>query len=276
MKKNTLLCIPAFNEEECIGNVLDSILSSPMSDFFDVLVVNDGSIDRTERICRDKGVMVISHIFNLGYGSSLKTAYKYASERHYEYIIQMDADGQHDVCNIERIYNQLTSLDGPPPDIVIGSRFLEQDVPYRHPLHKRIVIVIINMMVKAMTKRKITDPTSGLQGLSRRAFSFYSGFNNFSFDYPDANMVIQMIMNDFTVKEIPAVMHPRTTGVSMHFGFYKPMKYVVKMLLSIVTVFLRESLNAKKRRAFVKPSAVPAEEMPNTDKTPVSARSRRE
>lgn len=258
VRKKLLICIPAYNEAENIGAVLDNILNLQMAGLFDILVIDDGSRDATRSVCESRNVMVITHIYNMGYGAALKTAYKYASDHDYEYIIQVDADGQHDAVNIERIYHKLTkegysptedsSAGSSPPDIVIGSRFLQNSVSFHTPFYKKLVIWVFTMIIKMSTKNKITDPTSGLQGLTRRTFEFYSHFNQFAIDYPDANMIIQMALNDFAIAEIPAVMHARTKGVSMHAGIYKPIKYVVKMTLSVFIIYLRESLNIRKNK----------------------------
>ena len=82
------------------------------------------------------------------------------------------------------------------------------------------------------------DPTTGLQGLSKRAIAFYGGYNHFDDKYPDANMIMQMILLGYRVVEIPAVMHARTEGVSMHSGL-KPILYMLRMMFSIIAVWVR-------------------------------------
>lgn len=236
--KKFLVVLPAHNEEAAVGKVLDDILNLPLRDKFDVLVVNDGSVDNTEEVCRMRDVTVITHIFCMGYGAALKTAYKYARENGYEYVIQLDADGQHDVQNVVSLYDVLISEGS--PDIVIGSRFLQGSVAFHTPAHKKLVIRIFRGLIHLATKQKITDPTSGLQGIKRRAFCFYAKYNYFSIDFPDANMIIQMLMNDFSLGEIPAVMYPRTIGVSMHHGLIRPAKYLIKVGLSIFAIYFRE------------------------------------
>jgi hypothetical protein len=109
------------------------------------------------------------------------------------------------------------------------------------------------MLIKRIGKVKITDPTSGLQGIRRSAFSHYARFNRFAIDYPDANMIVQMAMNGYFICEIPAIMHPRYTGESMHSGIIKPMMYIIKMMLSVFVVGLREmhhrpKIHYKKKR----------------------------
>lgn len=245
--RKLLICIPACNEEESIGQVLDSLLNLENSELFDILVVDDASQDATREICKSRNIWVITHLYNMGYGAALKTAYKYAAEHTYDYIIQIDADGQHDVANIQRIYSALTESEI-KLDIVIGSRFLQNSVSFPTPFYKKLVISIFKLIIKFTTNNNITDPTSGLQGLTRRAFLFYAQFDRFAVDYPDANMIIQMALNDFKVEEIPAIMYPRVSGESMHAGIYKPFKYVVKMTLSVLITYMRESSALKRKK----------------------------
>ena len=84
--------------------------------------------DGTSEIVKESGFKVIRQVFNMGYGAALQTAYKYAVEKDYDYLLQMDADGQHDLCNVEVLCGKLGCFSEDMdtyPDIVIGSRFLE-------------------------------------------------------------------------------------------------------------------------------------------------------
>lgn len=107
--KDTLIIIPAYNEQEQIGALLDALAAPEIAEIADVLVMNDASSDQTSRIAREHGANVVSHVYNLGYGGGLQVGYKYAVRRNYKYVIQMDADGQHDPCNVLQIYRMLTT-----------------------------------------------------------------------------------------------------------------------------------------------------------------------
>ena len=218
-KKEVLVIIPAYNEQDTIKNVLDQLEKPEIAEIADVLVMNDASSDATNWIVKARGHALVSHVFNLGYGSGLQLGYKYAIRKGYQYVIQMDADGQHDVCNIPVIYDRLKQKDedGRYPDIVLGSRFLDGSSPFHVSRAKK---------------------TTGLQGLSRKAVLYYSKYNHFDDKYPDANMIIQMILLQFKVVEIPAVMHARETGVSMHSG-WKPVWYMFRMFFSVLAVIFR-------------------------------------
>ena len=236
-KIKVLVCMPAYNESATIGDIIADI-RKVIPAGFDLLVIDDGSEDLTREACKVRGVKVISHIFNMGYGAAVKTAYKYAAENGYDLVIQLDADGQHDVSNILPIYERLMADD--VPDIVIGSRFLKGAGVYKIPVLKRMGIGIFRLLILMAGRLRITDPTSGLQGIRRNAFSYYAGFNNFAVDYPDANMIIQMAMKGYKICEIPALMYDRSYGVGMHAGLQKQMAYGIKMLLSMFVVFFRE------------------------------------
>jgi len=242
-KKEVLIIIPAYNEGKTIGDLLHKLNQPEIAEIADVLVMNDASKDDTAKVVREYGHTVVTHIFNLGYGSGLQVGYKYACRQGYQYVIQMDADGQHDVSNVLKLYERLTTPDeaGTCPDIVLGSRFLEGSISFPVSFLKKMAFVLFRFLIKQGTGKKIMDPTTGLQGLSHRAFSFYAGYGHFDDKYPDANMIMQMLLLGFTVEEIPAVMHARTEGVSMHSGL-KPIIYMFRMMYSIVAVWLRVKL----------------------------------
>lgn len=240
MGKELLIIIPAYNEEKNIGKFLDKLEVPEIMEVADILVMNDASSDNTANIARQRNHTVITNVFNLGYGSSLQVGYNYALRRDYQYLIQMDADGQHDACNVLNIYQALCEKDedGKTPDIVLGSRFLEESVTFPISGMKKLAIMMFRLLIKLGTGKSIKDPTTGLQGLNKRALTYYSGFGHFDDQYPDANMIMQMLMLGFRVIEIPAVMHARTDGVSMHSGL-KPFKYMFRMMYSIIAVWIR-------------------------------------
>ena len=241
--KDLLIIIPAFNEENTIRSTINGLVSAGITETADILIINDASKDRTKEIVESMGVPCVTHVYNLGYGAGLHTGYKYAVNHGYEYIIQMDADGQHDVKNIPVIYSALKSeVDGQKPDIVLGSRFMDSESEYDAGLLKNIAFVWFRFIIKLITGKKIMDPTTGLQGLSRSAFGFYSGYNHFDDRYPDANMILQMLLLGFSINQVPAVMHKRAYGKSMHSGIIKPVVYMMRMTLQLFSVLVRERL----------------------------------
>lgn len=242
-QKDLLIIIPAYNEEGNIEKLLKQLEQPKIAEIADVLVMNDASSDDTNWIVKKRGHALVTHVFNLGYGSGLQLGYKYAIRRNYKYLIQMDADGQHDVCNILVLYDKLRTKDarGKCPDIVVGSRFMSGSAPYRVSAVKAFAMKLFRLMIRIGTGKRMTDPTSGLQGLNRRAVLYYSKYNHFDDRYPDANMIMQMLLLGFEIEEAPAVMHQRTEGISMHSGI-KPFFYMFRMTISIIAVWIRVKL----------------------------------
>lgn len=242
-KKELLIIIPAYNEEKNIVKVLVQLEKQGIPEIADILVIDDASSDDTGRIVRERQYEMITHIYNLGYGSALQLGYKYAVRRNYQYVIQMDADGQHDACNIPMIYEALKGkgADAKKPDIVLGSRFMKDSLAFPVSLIKKAAYTMFHFLIRQVTGKDITDPTTGLQGLNRKAFVYYSVYNHFDDKYPDANMLMQMLLLGYRVEEIPAVMHTRENGASMHSGL-KPVWYMLRMLFSMLAVVFRTKI----------------------------------
>lgn len=240
-----LVIIPVHNEEDNLEKVIADVKKEAevMPLRTDILIIDDGSTDMTSEIIHDAGVRHITNPVNIGYGGCLQVGYKYAVRRGYQYLIQMDGDGQHDACNIPVLYKGLCEKDteGKTSDIVLGSRFMPGSSPYEVGALKKFAFAWFRMLIRQVTgyKDRIYDPTTGLQGLSRRAFAFYSVSGNYDPHYPDANMLTQMILLGFRIHQIPAVMHNRAGGVSMHAGLIHQAKYMIHMTLSLWAVGIR-------------------------------------
>lgn len=228
----TLVIIPAYNEESNILQVISEIKNKNLP--LDILVVNDGSTDSTEKVVKTAKVKIISLPFNSGYGAALQTGFKYAAIMGYRYVIQFDGDNQHDPEDITTI---LRLLYEDKYDIIIGSRFIG-DKAFKTGIMKKVAISVFRAIIRSTTGETVTDPSSGLQGLSRRTFHYYAEMGNFPHDFPDADILIHMIRKKYSVIEFPAHIRNRTHGVSMHTGL-KPIYYFIKMLVSILVVLLR-------------------------------------
>lgn len=237
--RDYLIIIPAYNEQENIGRVLEGLLVAGIP--ADILVINDGSQDNTGKVACQYPVHVISHPCNLGYGAALQTGFKYADEHGYSFIIQFDSDGQHDPADVSSIIAELQRGD---TDIVMGSRFLDDGRQFETGLLKGAGIRFFRLLIRRLTGTAISDPTSGLRGVSRRVFAYYAVRDRFPADFPDADILIQMLLMKFRIKEVPATMRQREAGVSMHAG-WKPIVYMMQIMLSIFIVMLRHKLAKK-------------------------------
>jgi glycosyltransferase involved in cell wall biosynthesis len=231
--QKVLVVIPAYNEQGRIGEIVRAVKRVLPS--AKTLVVNDCSSDDTGSESVEAGADVVTHLINLGYGAALETGYLYALQYGYEFIVQMDGDGQHLPDEVTQILAPV--LDG-GADIVIGSRYLSSKNTYKTSFVRKVGQKFFGMILSVITGYKITDPTSGFQCLNRKAFELFSR-GQFPHDFPDADVLLMAHYAGFRVKEVPVVMLGRSGGVSMHAGL-KPLYYVIKMILSIVMVFLSQ------------------------------------
>ncbi|MCX7943012.1 MAG: glycosyltransferase family 2 protein [Deltaproteobacteria bacterium] len=228
MKKAIL--IPVFNEEVSIKVVIDSLLK--LRDRYDIIVVDDGSYDKTPDILKDYDIVVLRHCINSGYGAAIQTGLRYLYDKGYEQAILFDGDGQHpvesiDVISLEQIKQK--------KDIVIGSRFLSgyEDVGTL----KRIALKFFSLIIYIVTKVTIKDPTSGFKCLNRRAMRYYiSDVTPLSF--PDADAMILAIKSGLTIIEIPVRMNKRISGRSMHYGL-RAVMYMMNMFFSLILCVLK-------------------------------------
>lgn len=231
--KEVIIVIPAYNEEKNIEPIIKNIRGKVPD--VDILVIDDGSIDRTARTAEKAGAIALRLPFNMGYGAALQTGFKYALMKRYRYVVQMDADGQHDPDSIRILLNEIKKEDA---DVVIGSRFLDEKSNYNAPLIRRMGIGLFGKIASIVTGLIVSDPTSGFQALNRDALRFYSS-KYYPVDYPDADVIIMLHRAGLRVKEVSVVMHNRLEGTSMHSGIIKPMYYVFKMFLSMFVTLLR-------------------------------------
>jgi len=230
-----LVIIPAYNEAANVATVIRGIQHYLL--LADVMVINDGSHDRTASAAAEAGAKVINLPYNMGYGAALQTGYKYAKENGYRFLAQIDADGQHDPVFI---LDMLALLEGDQADIVIGSRFLI-DSGYQAPFAKRVGMVLFGSVASWVTGHKVTDPTSGYQALNRNAFC-YCAQDVYPTDFADADVLIMFHRAGFRVREVPVKMYPSANKESRYLNMYSfltPFYYIFKMSLAVFVCLLR-------------------------------------
>lgn len=229
--KPYLIILPAYNEEKTIVQVISGIKSADSN--ADILIISDGSNDRTREIVKELGVKVISHPHNLGYGAALQTGFRFAMRKGYENVITMDADGQHDPESISGLFQAMNDTGA---DVVIGSRFLGGG--YSMGFARRTGAWIFAKLARLYTGYRFTDSTSGFQLLRRQAFSYLAGEDTYPLDYPDVNIIMLLHKRNFKIVESPVRMVPNTGG-TMHSGF-RPIIYIIRMFLAIIIILLRK------------------------------------
>lgn len=238
LKPPPLVIIPAYNEGPRIASVIKGVKEHfPIAE---VLVMDDGSEDETRLKALESGARVVSHPYNLGYGAALQTGYKYALEKGFEELVQMDGDGQHDPSCIIDLLSVVRKGEA---DIAIGSRFLgvQRGGPtpqtYQAPYFRKLGMSLFGMIASLLIRQKITDPTSGYQAMKRNVMQWMSS-DQFPCDYPDADIIIMLHRAGFRIQEVPVQMFEKGDKKSMHSG-WKPFYYVFKMFLSIFVTLLR-------------------------------------
>lgn len=230
--KKIIFVIPAHNEEKNIENVIKDIRKN--ASYADIVIVNDWSTDETESILIKNKVTYLNMPFNVGYSMAVQTGLKYAYYNNYDYAIQFDGDGQHLAKEADKLIKESLRSKS---NIVIGSRFLKK-TDYKHPLGRRIGTKLFSIIIQMFCKAKITDPTSGFQCLDRNVLEKYSKIGGYP-EFPDANLIIEMLFQNYKITEASVIMKESTTGVSMHGGIYKPIKYMIKMLYTILFILIK-------------------------------------
>lgn len=240
-KVKSIAVIPAYNECEKIGQIVSEIRKS--AEEIDILVIDDGSTDKTAQYARAADAKVIRLCANMGYGVSLQTGFKYAYEKGYEYLVQLDGDGQHDPAYIPDMLKMVISGEA---DLVLGSRFLDQSVTdgrpasgYKASMARKLGIGLFAFLTTKLVGFKITDPTSGYQAFNKRVLAFLTQ-DFFPCDFPDADVIIMLNRAGFKIREFPMHMYKRENGKSMHSGI-KPVYYIFKMFLSMFMTLLRKT-----------------------------------
>lgn len=218
-----LIIIPAYNEGENIEKVVNNLETNFPQ--YDYVVINDGSVDNTEEICKKNNYNLLSLPVNLGLAGAVQTGMKYAFENGYDAAIQYDGDGQHDATYIADMCKTLEE----GYDIVIGSRFVTEKKPHgARMLGSRI----IQFFIRIKTGVKINDPTSGMRLFGKNMLKRFAYGMNYG---PEPDTVSYLVKNGARVKEVQVVMKERTAGKS-YLNVWKSCSYMIRMSISILII----------------------------------------
>ena len=229
MKK--LIIIPAYNESENIEKTIAAIRENAPE--FDYVIINDCSTDNTKEICEKNGFNIINLPINLGIGGAVQTGYKYGYEEGYDIAVQVDGDGQHDPRFLGTMADYLETRK---LDMVIGSRFINKE-GFQSSSARRLGIKYFTVLIKLLTRTKITDPTSGLRMVDRDIMEMFA--NDYPKDYPEPESVVAVLRRKKKVKELPVVMKAREGGVSS-ISPKKSIYYMIKVTLAILIERIRK------------------------------------
>jgi len=225
--------VPCLNEEGSIGGVIDEIRSFDAG--FEIVVVSDGSVDRTAEVAAEHGARVLRLPFNLGIGGAVQTGFRYAWENGYELAVRVDGDGQHDPAELPKILAPVLAGEA---DSAVGSRFAGSD-GHRSSRSRRVGIRILARTVSALVGQRVTDTTSGFQVLNRLGIQLFAA--DYPHDYPEVEATVMVIKHRLRLIEVPVTMRERTHGRSSIRGF-STVYYMAKVLLAIFVGTFRRNV----------------------------------
>lgn len=233
MKKNpkVLLIIPAYNEEKNILTVYKNICdyNKKAKTKLDVVFINDGSVDATEKILCENNINHIRLIQNLGIGGAVQTGYKYALYNDYDIAIQFDGDGQHNVNYVEALIKPILEEN---VDMTIGSRFIDSSSSeFKSSFLRRVGIKLISSCIHFKTRVRIYDTTSGFRAANKNAIAMFA--IHYPLEYPEPISSVDVILSGMKIKEVPVSMNERLAGKSS-INSWKNIYYMVNVVLSIL------------------------------------------
>jgi len=225
--------LPAYNEELNIGRVLDELRAQDPG--LDLVVVSDGSTDRTAEVAAARGAYVIRLPFNIGIGGTVQTGFRLAWEEGYELAVRLDGDGQHDPAELPKLVAPVVAGEA---DLAIGSRFAGPG-GYRSSAARRVGIRVLARVVSLFAGQRLTDTTSGFQACNRRAIGLYAV--DLPHDYPEVEGIVMAVKHRIRLVEVPVAMREREHGRSS-IGALASIYYMVKVLLALFVDLFRRAV----------------------------------
>lgn len=237
-RNKCLIIIPAYNEEENIENLIENLRNNYPQ--YDYIIVNDCSTDQTKRICEKNNYQVLNLPINMGIGGAVQSGYRYARENDYEYAVQIDGDGQHDVAYLA---GMLLKLENKEADIVVGSRFVEKE-GFQSSAARRAGIIFLSQLCHVLTGIHVKDITSGYRIVNRRFINIFA--DDYPVDYPEPEAMVMAAVHGGRVLEYPVIMKERQGGESS-ITLKRSVYYMVKV--SLAMMIRRLSMGIRRAKA---------------------------
>lgn len=229
---SVLIIIPAWNEESTLLTVVGEVRS--ILPHADILVVNDGSTDRTSRIARAAGARVLDLPVNLGVGGAMRAGYRFAQRQGYDRTVQLDADGQHDPSAVADLFAPIAAGEA---DVVIGARFAGVG-SYPVGVVRRLTMWTLSTVLSRVSGTRLTDTTSGFKACNRRAIL------RFAADYPAEYLgdtiesLVIAARSGLRIQQVGVQMRPRAGGQPSH-GPFRSGVFLVRALLAMLIALTR-------------------------------------
>lgn len=228
-----LVVLPALNEQDSVARVVREVLAAQPA--ADVLVVDDGSTDATAARAHGAGALVMRLPFNLGVGGAMRAAYRWARDRGYTQVVQVDADGQHDAAEIATLLDAAAAE--PDVDIVIGSRFAGKGAyAVRGP--RRWAMRMLSIGLSLIVGTAVKDPTSGFRLVNRRALDLFAEHYPEEYLGDTVEALVLAHRAGLTMRQVPVVMRVRETGTASTNPFRSAL-YLVRVIVAIGLAMVR-------------------------------------
>ncbi|MDR6690429.1 glycosyltransferase involved in cell wall biosynthesis [Microbacterium sp. 1154] len=233
-----LVIVPAWNEAANVGSTIAEIRAADPA--YDVVVVDDGSVDGTGDVAVAAGARVLTLPFNLGVGGAMKTGFTFAQREGYHRAIQVDADGQHNPADVARVLAGLADAD-----ISIGARFAEVgDYAVRGP--RRWAMVVLASVVSRVAGTRLTDVTSGFRAANRRAIDQYVRYYPAEYLGDTLDSLVEAVHAGLTVTQVPVAMRPRVHGKPSQNPLGASV-YLLRSVFALTLAVLRGTLRRRPR-----------------------------
>ena len=237
-----LVIIPAFNEQQALGGLLDELkaLPGPTGVEVEVVVVDDGSADRTPEVARGHGARLLRLRRNLGIGGAVQAGLQLAEREGFDFAVQIDGDGQHPPNELHRL---LEAARGPSaPDLVIGTRYRDNPSGFRSTRLRRLGSAWLRFLLRAVTHLAVSDPTSGFRLYGARALRMFA--DTYPYDFPEPEALAMARASRLRIAEVPIKMRERQGGRSSISG-YKSVYYMFKVTVAVVLAYVRTRRRAR-------------------------------
>jgi glycosyltransferase involved in cell wall biosynthesis len=222
--------VPAFNEQDCVGSVVREVTFALPQ--VHVVVVDDGSRDRTADEARRAGAEVLVLPFNLGVGGAMRTGFLYAERHGYDAVVQVDADGQHDPAQVPLLLDALRDCD-----VVVGARFAGVGT-YRVRGPRRWAMRLLSAALSRSARTPLTDTTSGFRAVDRKAVRLFARHYPAEYLGDTVESLVMAVRAGLAVRQVPVQMRPRAAGVASQ----SPLKaslYLGRAVLALLLAYIR-------------------------------------